>query len=271
MLRERQPLLGERRTATALTVSLFLVVLIPVPPGIASDEPGGTPAGVETLEEGNRGGWLRKLFHRREEAGVGKEVPVPRREVGVEQTRGSDRKTGRTEEEEALPKRGIGALGRKLAGFLVPGGRGDRPATTPEGKPRDADGGRRPALGARIDVFVVTEDETRLYEDGPLQPHPTDLKLDAGAIVSIVKWRRGWSDVRLESGEFGTIATDLLRKAKASDFPVEPLAIEAAIPERNGEYVEALLPEMLPLLDSVELPDFPLIQGEEGAMRRRWD
>ncbi|CAN5305773.1 hypothetical protein BH23VER1_BH23VER1_33520 [soil metagenome] len=83
-------------------------------------------------------------------------------------------------------------------------------------------------ISSRVDKFVVIEEGAKFYRDGPLQIRPPDRRLGKGAIVQLVNERRGWSDVVLESGDFGTIGTDSLRKAKASDFPVEEIVVTPA-------------------------------------------
>jgi hypothetical protein len=103
---------------------------------------------------------------------------------------------------------------------------------------------------------VVTEDEVDCYRDGPLQVQAPEHVLSEGDLVSVVVWRKSWCDVQLESGEIGVVATDQIRKAKASDLPVEELAIEAL---ENLDRIAgaAISADDIPLLEPVLHPPLP--------------
>jgi len=105
----------------------------------------------------------------------------------------------------------------------------------------------------RARQFITVEGEVPFYKDGPLQRRAPDQRLGQGTLVTVVKARRGWTDVRLISGEVGTVPSEVLRKAVASDFL-------AAAPAGGGlgalgKVDGPLLPEIVPDIPAPPLPE----------------
>jgi len=99
----------------------------------------------------------------------------------------------------------------------------------------------------RARQFITVEGEVPFYKDGPLQ------RTLSQPLVTVVKARRGWTDVRLISGEVGTVPSEVLRKAVASDFL-------AAAPAGGGlgalgKVDGPLLPEIVPDIPAPPLPE----------------
>ncbi len=98
--------------------------------------------------------------------------------------------------------------------------------------------GTRKSGAARADQFVITKNFVGFYKKGPMQQRKPDEELLNGTLVTVMRMRKGWTDVRLKSGEEGCVSTDFLRKAMASDFPVEEIAV-AVIPISRGDELAA--------------------------------
>ncbi len=146
------------------------------------------------------------------------------------------------------------------------GGKEDEPESSPPDrapKPAAQEASEAPVPGAdsRVDKYVTIEEDVKFFRDGPLQIRPADRILAKGSIVRLVYERRGWSDVVLESGDFGTVATEVLRKAKASDFPVEEMVVKevgedaTSYASRGGTLDDVpVIPLVAPELPSSEAP-----------------
>ncbi len=73
----------------------------------------------------------------------------------------------------------------------------------------------------RRKTFVTTQDRVPFYRWGPIQVGGPDRFLADKLLVVVVKEDKGWTEIVLDNGEKGVVPSDQLRKAKASDFPVQ--------------------------------------------------
>jgi len=70
--------------------------------------------------------------------------------------------------------------------------------------------------------FVTTEEFTPFYELGPQQAGGPDLSLKEGEVVKLISRGFGYSQVEIEDGRTGYVATDALEKTEPPASEEEP-------------------------------------------------
>ena len=111
----------------------------------------------------------------------------------------------------------------------------------------------------RRKTFVTKSDRVPFYRWGPIQPGGPDRFLGDELLVVVVKEDGEWTEIRLDNGETGVVASDELRKAKASDFPVPIVKKKPkAKPSKSVVVFENVPAPPLPELEAFDLGDLEL-------------
>lgn len=132
---------------------------------------------------------------------------------------------------------------KKSGGFLgLFGGGDDEPEDA-----ADVPDSEKPMRPKDWDTLSILQgDEVKFFEGGPLQTGGPDDRLKRGTMVTVVQAGKGWTKVKLESGQQGYVGTSELRRARESDFRVPPPPAPI-VPQLDPAQLAAMSP----------LPDLP--------------
>ena len=110
----------------------------------------------------------------------------------------------------------------------------------------------------RRNTFVTKKDKVPFYRWGPIQAGGPDRHLEGELLVVVVKDDGEWADIVLDTGETGVVPSDELRKAKASDFPVQVVKKTPKRKVKSKPSKAVVVFEKVPAPPLPELEDFDL-------------